>query len=183
MMLEFQPIENSDETPAVQQLKDESWKITEGTQVGWALQKIDRLEAESKEWDEQAKAYHKMIDDWHSKQVLANSDSIAWLKAKLFLYQKEQLKRTTTPFGAISIRKPSQSLVVKDETSAIASLQDAGLDDLINVKKTVKRGDLKKIVIEQNGVYLDAETGVIIDGIALETGEEKLTITKPKEVK
>lgn len=172
-MIEFKPKEETG-------LEDTSWKITTDVEAGWAIQKINQLEKETKEWEDEANAYHKMIDDWLESQSKSNTDSIAWFRAKLYLYQKTKEKRTVTPFGTLSVPKPHQSLVVTDESKAIKSLLNAGLTDMVKTTQKVKRGDLKKLIVNQNGTYVDTETGAIIDGIELKLGEEKLSITKPK---
>jgi len=124
----------------VNMLKEENTSIAEKE-----IQKIRAWEDEvNSELDQKVKYYEEVLIEFYKKQQEVNP------KYKL-----------DTPYGKVTKRKSKKWSY--DEEAIIEFLEENMYIDMINIEKSIKKNDIKKVFPEG----IDTSSGQVIDGITI----------------
>lgn len=163
------------------QEQQERFVIDSDSKADWALEKLKDLKAKKQEKEDLANERVAQIGEWLEKETSKIDDKIEYFEGMLTGYAvklKEadpELKTHSLPFGKLRFRSQRPKWHY-DDTKLLESVEGAGLDDLIKIKKSVSKADLKKIVDIVNGVAINKDTGEIIEGVTVEERDEKFSI-------
>ncbi len=89
--------------------------------------------------------------------------------------ENEELKTHKLPFGKLRFRKQREKWSY-DEDKLLQAIDEAGLEDLIKVKKSVDKAELKKRLIVSGSRVINPDTGELIEGVEIEERGEKFSI-------
>lgn len=153
--------------------------IDDEQKANWALRKLRELEQEKKQNEEFARREKEKIDAWLEQENAKLDQQIAFFEGKLAVFadqikqENPKFKSKRLPNGSFGYRKEPDKLIVQDEEKLIASLEVGGRDDLIKVKKLPDKRLMKKtLTVIDGGRVVDPETGMIVEGVVVETGQE-----------
>ena len=177
--LEKYDLENDEE------VSKPNFEITDLSSATWAMRKYRALAAKDDELKKVALEQKESINAWLESKLQANQDSRAFFEGLFADYltklRKDDPKaRIETPFGTVSTRKTPTGVNWSDET-VVQSLEKQGLNDLINIKKTPDKKQIKKQFYFVKGRYVNDE-GQIIDGASEKESVENLIVKPTKEI-
>ena len=168
--------------------QEERFKIENDVQADWALEKIIDLKEKQKENEELAEERKAplekkiaKIEAWQDQQNEKLQDNIEYFEGILTEYamklkeDDEDLKTHSLPFGKLRFRKQRPKWKYH-ESMLLNSLKKAGRDDLIKIKESVDKRELKKQVDVAGSQVVDLETGEIIEGVEVQERGEKFSI-------
>lgn len=161
------------------------FEITDLSSATWAMRKYRALAAKDDELKKVALEQKESIDTWLESKLQANQDSRAFFEG-LFADYLTKLRaddpkaRIETPFGTVSTRKTPTGVNWSDE-AVVQSLEKQGLNELINIKKTPDKKQIKKKFHFVKGRYVNDE-GQIIDGASEKEAVENLVVKPAKEI-
>jgi len=178
---EIDEVENINEE-SVSEEERKSFKITDLEKANWALRKISALNKGIAEIQGLAKYEHIRIDFWLDNTVESKKKSILFFEGLLKDYFKEERAKDkkfkiSTPYGSVTSKK--QQPVWECDGTAIQALEELGLSELIEIKKSIKKSEIKKALKAVNGKAV-TEDGEIVEGITIVEQEEKITIKTNK---
>lgn len=156
--------------------ESEGWQIKDDGQADWVIDKIRVLKAEYARKEMVAKNKIAQIEAWLKKQQDETDRQISFFEAKLREYflniPEKNLKTTKTqkqyklPSGTIKLKYRGPEFK-RDEEELIKWAEQRGKNEFIKIKKSFDWATYKKNVLIDNNKAIDAETGEIIDGIAV----------------
>ena len=161
--------------------RKEKFEIKDANGLNWALRKLKAIESKENEIKDLAKKEIEYIKDWETQKLKQFEWSKNLFESLIGVYAMKQrdadptFKKAVTPRGSVAFRN-QQPEYIYDNDEVIKSLENAGLDDLIRVKKEPKKADIKKSTVYHDGKLVDKETGVIIEGVKVIEREPKLVI-------
>ncbi|KXS41408.1 MAG: Mu-like prophage host-nuclease inhibitor protein Gam [Candidatus Frackibacter sp. T328-2] len=171
-----------------QDADQERFRIENDGQADWALEKIRDLKEKQKENEELAEERKAplekkiaKIEAWQDQQNEKLQDNIEYFEGILTEYamklkeDDEDLKTHSLPFGKLRFRKQRPKWKYH-ESMLLNSLKKAGRDDLIKIKESVDKRELKKQVDVAGSQVVDLETGEIIEGVEVQERGEKFSI-------
>lgn len=172
---EIEELENS----GVLTEEKQTWSIDSLESADWAFRKISALKKSNNEIKSLANKERERISQWESKETQSNQDSITFFEMKLAEYllelrQSDPKTKIKTPHGTVSTRKQPDSWEYNND--AVEVLEELGLNEFINVKKTVDKTALKKAVsVLEDGRVISAD-GEIIDVVKVVPQGEKVVV-------
>lgn len=149
--------------------------------LNWALRKLSALEAKRKENEALAKKEYERIKAWEEKMTKDIEEHKQFFTSLIEEYARSQRTadpkwKASTPYGKVGFRK-QQPKWMYDEQKALESVETAGLDKFVRVKKELDKTALKASVkVLEDGRVLDTETGLFIDGITVAEQPEALKV-------
>lgn len=150
--------------------------------ANWALRKIKTLKQEKEANEKLAREEIEKINQWLKQENEVIDNSIAHFEAllreyalKIELDKRKDKRSIKLPHGTIGFRKP-QPKWNYDEEKAVKALERAGLNELLNVKVTPKKSDIKKRLEVVNGKVINPETGEVIEGITVEEQPDTFSV-------
>lgn len=160
------------------------FEITDTSSATWAMRKYRALAAKDDEIKRVALEQKESIDKWQEDKLQVNQDSRGFFEGLFADYlaklrQDDPKARIDTPFGTVSTRKTPAGVIWEDAT-VIKSLEDQGLDDLISVKKSPDKKQIKKEFHFANGRYVN-DDGQMISGATRKESTESLVVKPTKE--
>lgn len=158
-------------------------KIIDNSKANRALKKLRNLKSKKQEKEEFAEKEKAIIDEWLQSEVKGIDNDIEYFEGILTEYanslkaKDKDLKTHNLPFGKLKFRKQQPKFKYEDD-KLLDSVKAAGLMDLISVKESVNKNDLKKaknleIVGEK---MINKDTGEIIEGVTVKQRAEKFSI-------
>jgi len=176
--LEKYDLENDEE------VSKPNFEITDLSSATWAMRKYRALAAKDDELKKVALEQKESIDAWLESKLQANQYSRDFFEGLFADYLTKLRKndpkaRIETPFGTVSTRKTPTGVNWSDET-VVQSLEKQGLNDLINIKKTPDKKQIKKQFYFVKGRYVNDE-GQFIDGASEKESVENLIVKPTKE--
>jgi len=176
--LEKYDLENDEE------VSKPNFEITDLSSATWAMRKYRALAAKDDELKKVALEQKESIDAWLESKLQANQYSRDFFEGLFADYLTKLRKndpkaRIETPFGTVSTRKTPTGVNWSDET-VVQSMEKQGLNDLINIKKTPDKKQIKKQFYFVKGRYVNDE-GQIIDGASEKESVENLIVKPTKE--
>jgi len=159
----------------------ERFRVETIDQANWALRKISALKAKLTEVQQLAEAEQRRIAEWlHWEQSKLN-DSVAFFESLLGEYALRQreadpaFKKLSTPYGTVKLKKNADKWEY-DDKKLLESLESAGLDEFIRIKKEPNKVELKKNTIVQDGQVIHPETGAILEGVQVVPQPESVVV-------
>lgn len=160
------------------------FEITDLSSATWVMRKYRALAAKDDEFKKVALEQKESIDTWLESKLQANQDSRAFFEGLFADYltklrEDDPKARIETPFGTVSTRKTPTGVNWSDE-AVVQSLEKQGLNDLINIKKTPDKKQIKKQFHFVKGRYIN-DDGLMIDGATEKEATESLVVKPAKE--
>ena len=169
--------------------QEERFKIENDGQTDWALEKIIDLKEKQKENEELAEERKAplekkiaKIEAWQDRQNEKLQDNIEYFEGLLTEYgmklkeDDEDIKTHSLPFGKLKFRKQRPKWKYHDSMLLLNSLKKADRDDLIKIKESVDKRELKKQVEVAGNQVVNPETGEVIEGVEVQERGEKFSI-------
>lgn len=159
----------------------ERFKIESDHQADWALRKIKEAENEIEKVEYFAETQIRQIENWKSKQLEKQHNSIDYFKSLLAEYlqnkRKEdpKLKSITLPSGNVGFRKKPAKWIYNDET-ALKTLESENLNEYIKIEKKLNKTAIKKAFKVIDGKVINPDTGQVIEGIEVQEQGESLNV-------
>ena len=174
--IEFEEIEN------VETEERERFKIQDLDAANWAFRKLAALEKKQSEYEELAKKEKQRIELWLKSETEKTNQSKRFFESLLEEYfyterEKDPKFKISTPYGKVSSRK-QQPQWEYDLEKVVTSLENAGLKELIRIKKEPVKSEIKKALQVVNGQAVTVD-GEIIEGIRINERPDKVVI-KPE---
>lgn len=154
----------------------EPFRITDDGSLHWTFRKMRELKGEISKKEELANADYahieeekKLVDEWFKSETKSLNQSLEYFEQLVKDYHLQLLKddpeqkTLSSPFGKSSSRRSTAQADKGDEDKLLAYAKENKLTDLINVKESVKWGDLKK-TLKVSGNNVVDENGVIVEG-------------------
>ena len=173
------------EIQEVENIEKEVFKIQDKGQAQWALRKISALQAQIDENKALAEKEIQRVKEWEESENKAHVDSIGYFTALLqeyMLKEKENdpgLKSIKLPHGTIRTKK-QQPEYIRDDAQLIKWAKKEKRTDLIKVKESLNWADLKKEIINQDGVAVNKSTGEVIEHIEIKERPDKFEVVVDK---
>lgn len=165
----------------------ERFKVNDDHKANWALKKIRELKEVKQKKEEFAQKEIDEVKSWLADETSKLDDKISYFEGLLTQYalelkaQDKKLKTKSLPAGKLQFRKQVPKWKY-DKDKLLKSVQDAGLKELIKVKKSVDKRKLKqKIEVISSPksnvcIAMVADTGEILEGIEVVERDEKFKI-------
>jgi phage host-nuclease inhibitor protein Gam len=159
----------------------ERFQVNNIDQVNWAFRKIAALKAKQAEVKELADGEMHRIMKWFETETAKLNDNISFFEGLLTEYALNQraadpdFKKASTPYGTVKFRKQPAKWIYDDET-LLNSLKTNGLTELIRIKEEPNKAELKKRLVHGDGIVVDPETGLPIDGVKVEEQSDSVQI-------
>ena len=155
-----------------EQIEKESFKVTDKEQAGWALRKIKAYKEQIKETREISDREAYRIYEWERQEVKNAEDSIAYFESILrdYLHSVGD-KKISLPHGTIRFKK-QQPLWERDEEKLMQMVEE----DFIKVEKSLKWGELKKMLVVDEGNIIRKDTGEVLKCVKVIEREDKFEV-------
>lgn len=160
----------------------QQFEIEDKEQLNWAFRKIRVLKKELNEIEMLADKEFERIKEWREKESKAILDNVKFFESLIMQYALKQRKKDnnfrkeTTPYGNVLFRKQQPMYEYKDEQATLEWLKQNKKTDLINVKESVKKTEVKKAFQRHHDVLIDNETGEVVPGVSVEEREDSIKI-------
>ncbi|MBP1971627.1 putative RNA-binding protein with RPS1 domain [Virgibacillus natechei] len=164
-----------------EQVENEAFTIKDDNAANWALRKIKQHQQQKEANNKLAVEEIEKLEAWNKSENDKAQQSIDYFQGLLSYYALSKReadpkwKSQKLPNGRIRFKKQQPKYVYNDE-SLMMSLKALGRHDLITVKETPSKSDVKKSFVEQNGRLIDTETGALLDGVTVVDQEEKFEV-------
>lgn len=165
-----------------EQTESEAFKVDTDEKANWALRKIKQFEEQKQANNKLAVEETEKIEAWNKAENEKAQQSIDYFQGLLARYAMEKrqndpkFKSQKLPNGSIRFRKQQPKWNYNDDDAVVESLKKAEMGDLIKVKETPKKADIKKMFEVSDGKVINPETGEVIPGIEVEEREEKFEV-------
>lgn len=160
-------------------VESDRFVIDSDAKADWALRKIREQREDAERW----RAYYLAQI---AKAEESAQQTEAFFMALLERYFATVPHRSTKtqdaydlPSGKL-LRKAQQPDYQRDDTQLLAWAK-ANAPELVEVKETVRWGDLKKRLASTNGQAADKETGEIVPGVTVTYRDPVFTVSLAKE--
>ncbi len=157
------------------------YRITDLESLNWALRKLAALDTKQLDARELAAKEKARIQEWLDRETQAIDESRQFFMMLIEEYAREQRSRdpkwkASTPYGKVSFRK-QQPKWEYDEKKALETIESAGLDKFVRVKKELDKVALKGTVeVLKDGRVVDPESGAVIEGVNVVPQPEALKV-------
>lgn len=171
-----------EEVELMEEEEKQRFEITDKEQLNWSFRKINALKKEINEIENLAKKETERINDWKNKESKSHLDNIEYFEMLIKQYALKQrdnndkFKKESTPYGSVAFRKQQPAYEYKDEQATLEWLKQNKKTDLINVKESVKKTEIKKTFKRHNDVLIDNETGEVVPGVSVVEREDSIKI-------
>lgn len=164
----------------------ERFKIDGLDSLNWALRKMAALDAKHLDARELANKEKARIQEWLDKETRSIDESRQFFTMLIEEYARTQRAKdpkwkASTPYGKVSFRK-QQPKWEYDEKMALETIESAGLEQFVRVKKELDKVALKgSAQVLEDGRVVDPESGAIIEGILVVPQPEALKVEVSSE--
>lgn len=166
---------------AHQEEQETGFEITDESGANWALRKIKEAKDKQVENTLLAEKEIATIEMWLDQQNKKLADDIEFFQSHLATYahrQREEnpkFKSKKLPYGTLRFKK-QQPAYKYDDDALVEYLKKQDKTDLINVKYTPKKAEIKKLFVAHEGKLINPETGEFVDGVTIEERPEKFEV-------
>lgn len=163
----------------------QAFEINDMGSLTWVMREVlAPLKAKVEQAKELEKAEIERIKLWAENETRSPLQEIEYWEQRIADFHLELLrndpkqKTLSTPYGKSTSRTSKAQPEMTDEQLLLNYAKNSGFDDLINVKETVKWGDLKKTLKVVGNNVVDAN-GEIMEGVKVkpETVTTKVELT------
>lgn len=164
-----------------EQTEKESFVIDDDNRANWALRKIKQYKDEQAQNNALATAEIDKIESWNKEENQKAQDSIDFFQGLLAVYAMNKreadpkFKSQKLPNGSIKFRKQQPNFIY-DDRDLIDSLKKSDRSDLINVKESPDKKEIKKAFKVEDDKLVDPETGEVIGGVTVEHRDDKFEV-------
>lgn len=165
----------------VDQEQEDNFEVDDDHKANWALKKIRQLKKKKQKNEKFAEKEISEIKEWLDEENGKLDNHIEYIEGLLTEYamklkeQDEDFKTKNLPAGKMQFRKQRPKWKYDDE-KLVNFLKDVGKNELIRVKESVDKRELKKQVEVAGKKVVDAETGEILEGVEVKERGEKFKI-------
>ncbi|MCD8354178.1 MAG: host-nuclease inhibitor Gam family protein [Clostridiales bacterium] len=162
------------------------WSIDSDSKADWAIRKIAEARAEYDRLEQLAKQRKAEIDTELAEAAQRRDNAVSPMEAALYAYfagvKPSTDTKTQTTYrllsGTLVQKKPKQAMVVNGDGEALLHwMESNGYGDMIN--RSPQWGSFKRCLQISGAVAVDASTGAVVDGVAVEEVPGKFEV-KPK---
>lgn len=159
----------------IEELNDfsaERFSINSIDEVNWALRKLSAFQAQKKEINELAEKEIERIKSWEKAEENKLQQSVDFFQSLLTEFaikqrnEDEKFKKVSTPYGTVKFRKQQDKWEYNDQ-ELLECLKQNELVGFIRIKEEVNKSELKKSATVINGVVVDSETGLKLEGVTV----------------
>ncbi len=164
-----------------EQTQNEGFTVDTDEKANWALRKIKQAKQKQEESNALTLSEIDKVERWNKKQQEDAQMDIDFFQGLLAGYASKKreedpkYKSQKLPNGRIRFKK-QQPKYVYDDAALLTSLKKNGRNDLVKVKETVDKTEVKKAFVSQNGALIDPDTGEFIDGVTVVDQEDKFEV-------
>lgn len=164
-----------------QEQVNESFVVNDDLKANWVLRKISSYERSIKENNAIADAENDKIEQWLQSvngNASASIDYFQGLLAEYALKKREEdpsFKSIKLPNGNFGFRKRQPKWNYDDE-KVLKALKRNDMTDLINLKESPKKVDIKKAFEIAGNKVVNPNTGEVIEGITIEDQEDNFNV-------
>lgn len=157
------------------------FKVTSAATANWVFRKIKYINLKMDEVNSLANEDINRINSWREQSIKQYEDLKEYFEGLIKEHIFEQRKvdkdyKISTPYGKAYIRTSPEKWEYNEEV-LIKWLKNNNNKELINVKETVDKNNLKKIAAAVKNEVVDINSGEIIEGITVKDGEKQVIIT------
>jgi gas vesicle protein len=164
--------------------KDEGFVVDDDNKATWCLRKIKHFKSKQEKNQELAEEQIseiekeiKEVKEWLEAENSKLENSIEFMKSKLYLYAQQlrednpDLKTHKLPFGQLQFR--TQRPKWKYDNDRLLDFAEKKYQELIKVKKSVDKRELKSKAKIVGGRVIIEKTGELVEGVeVVERGEK-----------
>lgn len=154
----------------------EVFRLTDDQSAEWAVRKIREARKDTEKWEAHFAEQLRRIRE-------ANEETEAYFTALLAAWFEAQPKRETKTQakyslpGADLVRRKQAPEFRRDDAALAAFLLGSGMDEYVEVVPKLRWAELKKrCAIGPDGVVVDTETGVVLEGVRAEERPDKFEV-------
>lgn len=154
----------------------EVFRLTDDQSAEWAVRKIREARRDTEQWEAHFAGQMERIRK-------ANEETEAYfttLLAEWFAIQPKRETRTQAKYslpGADLVRRKQQPEYIKDDKILAAFLHTSDMDEFVELVPKPKWAELKKrCAIGPDGVVVDTENGVVLEGVRAEERPDKFEV-------
>ena len=155
---------------------DENYKILDANSANFFLKRLEELKAEEDEINEmcdgEIERFTQKVNTFRDNRLTTIKNTQNYFKKYLEQYAEEQLanskkKSIKLPFGTLQFRKAT-SQYTYDDDKLLSFLKDSKLTNLVAVKETPNKAELKKIASVKDGkLFIN---NVEVEGVTVAEG-------------
>lgn len=157
----------------------EKFKVTNAKTADWVFRKILYINKKIKEVEEIAQEEINRIENWNKRENQRYEDIKDFFESLIINHIFEQKAidpsyKLSTPYGSAYMKAAAEKWIYDEEM--VIKWLDKNNKNLINIKKTIDKRELKKVSAVIDGNAIDVNTGEVIEGINIEPGENIVVI-------
>lgn len=166
-------------------VEERGFVVDNEQKANWALRKIKQMREQIEKTNSIAESEIQNIEQWSSEENDKCLQSIDYFQSLLAEYamnlkdKDPKFKSLKLPNGRIGFRK-RQPKWTYDDDKVLQALKDAEMDDLIRVRESPKKDDIKKVFEVINGRVVNPNTGEVIEGITVEEQPDNFNVVVDK---
>lgn len=153
-----------------------AWRVDGLGSATWAMEKALDVAMQQKEIADVAAERVERIQAWAAAEIEKLQGRRDFFEGALKHYaltmrdQDPKKKSVVTPFGTVATAAGREKWSVADETAALNALRGTR-PELVVTKESLALGEAKKVLeVSDTGEVIDAVTGLVVPGIAVEVG-------------
>lgn len=155
------------------------FKVTNVQTASWVLRKIKFLNKKIEEINMLAEHDINKILEWKKRQTESYINTRTFFEELIKDHVREEIAidnnfKLNTPYGTAYIKSNGDKWIYDDE--ALLRWAEKNENSLVNVTKSVKKAELKKIAAVIEGTAIDINSGEVIEGVTIEDGGESVII-------
>jgi len=159
----------------------ERFHITDLSSLNWTLRKLSSLDKKRAEEVTLANAELERINVWFARQDITYQASKNFLEGLIREYAGQQRVidpkwKQKTPYGVVSFRKQQPKWDYGDEEALVDYMESNGLENMVQIKKTPMKSELKKVLGVNTGFAINMLTGEVMPEITVSEQSEVVTI-------
>lgn len=161
-----------------QGVNDESFKVDSEESADWVLRKLRGIEEQWKEDTSLAEAEIARVEAWHDKKrekYERDRDYFEGLLAQYAIVRRNadpKFKSLGLPNGRIRFKKQQPAFHYVDDR-LVKALKAQGRTDLIKVKESPDKTELKKQFTRNGDKLFNPDTGEVLDGVTVKERDDK----------
>lgn len=159
-------------------VQDEGFKVDTEEKANWALRKLAKIEEQRQEDIALAEAEIQKIESWLEQKKEKHDRDTDYFQGLLAAYAQERrredpkFKSLKLPNGVVRFRKQQPKYHYVDDR-LLESLKAHGRDDLIKVKESPDKANLKKQFAVNGDKLFNPDTGEALEGVTVEYRDDK----------
>lgn len=159
----------------------QGFTIQSRASANYALKKIREAEKKISENNEFAQEEIDRVEQWLKSENDEHTNTINFFQSHLAEYalnkreEDPKFKSEKLPNGSYGFRK-SQPKWDYDIDKVVEYLEKSNLSDFLNIKKTPKKANIKKVFSVHDGKVINPDTGELVDGITVNDQEDKFNV-------